>query len=185
MRSVGSSAPSRWFTWPAPTMTGVRGSSTIVWERKQTTSAAYNRLIAAPIDILILCTGNICRSPMAEGMLRAKLEERGVAATVSSAGLSFYGRPPTEEAMAVAEAYGVDITDHTSRMLHTEMLAADLIIAMERLHLREAVVLDSTVLERCFTLKELVRRAEETGARRVDEPLGNWLARVGRGRRLV
>lgn len=118
-------------------------------------------------------------------MLQAKLAERGVAATVSSAGLSFDGRPATEEAVAVAEAYGVDITGHASRVLRAELLGADLILAMERLHLREAVVLDSSVLERCFTLKELVRRAEETGPRRADESLPRWLARVGSGRRLV
>jgi protein-tyrosine-phosphatase len=122
---------------------------------------------------------------MAEGMLREKLRERGVDATVSSAGLSFDGREATAEAIEVADAYGVDIRPHRSRVLRKDLLAADLVITMERMHLREAVVVDTAVLGRCFTLKELVRRGEEVGVRQRDESLADWLARVGEDRRLV
>src|SRR5258706_10919652 len=97
-------------------------------------TAAYNRSIAA-LNVLILCTGNICRSPMAEALLRARLEQRGVDATVSSAGITFEGRAATDEAIKAAAGYGVDITRHRSRIMSAELLdGADLIIAMERLH---------------------------------------------------
>jgi protein-tyrosine-phosphatase len=68
--------------------------------------------------------------------------------------------------------------------MNAEMVhGADLVIGMERLHAREAIVLGDSLLSRCFTLKELVRRGEAAGARRQDEPIEAWLGRVSAGRR--
>jgi protein-tyrosine phosphatase len=121
---------------------------------------------------------------MAEGFLRARLEDRGVAATVSSAGLAFDDRPATPEAVSAAGAWGVDIGRHASRVLDRAMVdRADLVIAMERLHAREAAVLVPGALAKTYPLKELVRRAEAAGPRRPDEPFEAWLGRVGVGRR--
>ena len=72
---------------------------------------------------------------MAEGLLRERLRERGVDATVSSAGMSFDGRSATEEAILAAEDYDLDISDHRSRVMNAELVRrADLVIGMERLH---------------------------------------------------
>ncbi len=121
---------------------------------------------------------------MAEALLRERLRERGIAARVSSAGITFEGRAATDEAIDAARRYGVDITAHRSRIMNAEIVhAADLVIAMERLHAREAVVLGDTLFARCFTLKELVRRGEAVGPRRRDETVQEWLARAGAGRR--
>ncbi|MEY2421471.1 MAG: protein-tyrosine phosphatase [Acidimicrobiaceae bacterium] len=151
---------------------------------KQPGSAAYNRLIAASVDILILCTGNICRSPMAEALLRERLRSRGVEASVSSAGITFDGRAATDDAIRAAAAYDLDITEHRSRLMSAELVhGADLVIGMERLHAREAVVLGDSLLPRCFTLKELVRRGEGVGARRQGESIEAWLSRANAGRR--
>jgi hypothetical protein len=54
---------------------------------------------------------------------------------------------------------------------------------MERLHVRDAVVADSSIWPRSFTLKEAVRRGEAVGPRRVGEALVTWIARVHEGRR--
>jgi protein-tyrosine phosphatase len=62
---------------------------------------------------------------------------------------------------------------------------ANLVIGMERLHAREAIVLGDSLLGRCFTLKELVRRGEAVGARRQDESIEAWLERVSAGRRAM
>jgi protein-tyrosine phosphatase len=140
--------------------------------------------IAGSFDVLILCTGNICRSPMAEALLRERLRSRAIDATVSSAGITFDGRAATDEAIDAAAAFNLDITAHRSRLMNRELVHdADLVIGMERLHAREAVVLGESLLSRCFTLKELVRRGEASGGRRQDESLEEWLSRVSTGRR--
>jgi protein-tyrosine phosphatase len=151
---------------------------------KQRGAAAYNRSIATSFDVLILCTGNICRSPMAEALLRERLRSRGVEATVSSAGITFDGRAATDDAIRAAASYDLDITEHRSRLMNADLVhRANLVIGMERLHAREAVVLGESLLPRCFTLKELVRRGEAVGARRQDESTEAWLARANAGRR--
>ena len=92
------------------------------------------------MNLVFVCTGNICRSPMAEGMFKKLLEEKGESGIdCSSAGLAtFDGRPASDNAQAVALEYGVDISEHKSRML-TRSIArkADLIVCMipdERLY---------------------------------------------------
>jgi protein-tyrosine phosphatase len=121
---------------------------------------------------------------MAEGLLRERLRQRGVNATVSSAGISFDGRAATDEAIEIAASYDLDITDHRSRVMNTDLVqCADLILAMERLHAREAVVLGDSLLPRTFTLKELVRRGRAIGRRGNDETIAGWLERAGANRR--
>jgi protein-tyrosine phosphatase len=122
---------------------------------------------------------------MAAALLARRLDDTGVKATVSSAGLVSDGRPVTEFGLAVMAARGIDTAAHRSRRLRPEFLAgADLIIGMAREHVREAVVLAPEMFGRSFTLKELVRLGEERGGRRSGEPLEAWLARLHAGRRL-
>jgi len=156
---------------------------------KSTVRAAYNPLIdasdpGATPAILFVCTGNICRSPMAEGILRARLAAKGIAGTVASAGIAFDGREATPEAIAVASRSGIDITAHRSRIISADMVAAaDLVIGMERMHVREAIVLGRNTFTKCFTLKEFVRRGASVGPRAAGEPLDRWLDRASAGRR--
>lgn len=131
----------------------------------------------------MVCTGNICRSPMAEGFLRHRLAERGIAARVSSAGVVGAGRPASESAVKAMIDHGIDIGDHRSRLIDPSMVrAADLVVGMAREHVREAVVLEPPAFPRTFTLKELVRRGRAVGPRAGSEPLPVWLARVHAGR---
>ncbi|MEY2406516.1 MAG: protein-tyrosine phosphatase [Acidimicrobiaceae bacterium] len=121
---------------------------------------------------------------MAEGLLRTRLAQRGIAAAVSSAGLSFDDRPATPEAVDAARAYGVDISAHRSRILTADMVEdAELVLGMERFHAREVMVLEPAAMERSFTLKELTRRATAIGARERGEPLPAWLKRAASTRR--
>jgi protein-tyrosine-phosphatase len=135
------------------------------------------------IDLLVLCTANQCRSPMAEVLLRRHLEVAGVDAAVSSAGIYQGGVPATHHGVDAMAARGLDLGAHKSRQMDAEMLRrADLVIAMARMHVREAAVLAPEVLRKTFTLKELSRVAAAVGERARDEPLDGWLARIASGR---
>ena len=122
---------------------------------------------------------------MAEALLRHRFTELGVDARVASAGLLQAGNPASAHGVDILRQRGIDMTTHRSRAMSRDSLSsADLVIAMAREHLREAVVMDPSLWPRTFTLKELVRRGESAGPRRPGEPLSDWLTRVGQGRRI-
>jgi low molecular weight protein-tyrosine phosphatase len=115
--------------------------------------------------ILVVCSGNLCRSPFAERILRRMLTDRfgPSAPTVSSVGtIAREGAPPTKEALLVGSEHGLDLSDHAARRLAREHLAeADLVVAMTAEH-RDAVArLDPQAVPKTFTLKELVRLLED------------------------
>jgi protein-tyrosine phosphatase len=121
---------------------------------------------------------------MAEVLLRRRLEQAGVSATVSSAGLHPGGRPATAHGVETMAERGLDLAPHRSRQLAAGLVQqADLVIGMAREHVREAAVVEPGAIDRSFTLKELVRLAESAGPRRAGEPLDGWLGRLVAGRR--
>lgn len=86
-------------------------------------------------NILILCTGNICRSPIAEAVLRERLSAPQV--TIASAGTSaLVGEPADLLAIEVAARYGFDLAAHRARQALPQMLiASDLVLVMTHAHL--------------------------------------------------
>lgn len=85
-------------------------------------------------EILIVCTANICRSPVAEAMLRERLQRLAPGDfTVRSAGTwATTGALPSANGTIVMARRGIDISGHRSRLVTEEMLAAaDLILCME------------------------------------------------------
>jgi protein-tyrosine-phosphatase len=131
----------------------------------------------------VLCTGNICRSPMAEAFLRRRLADLGVEARVHSAGRLFADVPATAEAVVAMRELGYDTSDHRSRRLTPEMArTADLVVGMAREHVRDVAVIGQDVWPRAFTLKELVRRGAQVGPRGPGQPFDEWLAKAHAGR---
>ena len=133
--------------------------------------------------IVVLCTANVCRSPMAAALLVRRLAALGVTVPVRSAGMMRSGDPPHPEVISVMASYGIEIAAHRSRIVSAADLAsASMVLAMARDNLRHAAITEPGAWPRAFTLKELVRRGEQIGPRPPGEPLSGWLSRVHAGR---
>ncbi len=92
--------------------------------------------------ILMVCLGNICRSPLAEGILRSKLPSNGFA--VDSAGTAAYhiGSAPDQRSVAVAKKYGLDISNLRGRQFEVEDFDRfDLIYVMDSSNFKNVVKL--------------------------------------------
>lgn len=115
-------------------------------------------------SILVVCTGNVCRSPIAEGLLRAGFASRlgSRAPAVSSVGtMGWSGSGADPHSVEAAAERGVDISGHRARELTNDHVAsATLILAMSREHARAVVDREPGAAHRTFTLKELVRLLE-------------------------
>ena len=124
--------------------------------------------------VLVVCTGNVCRSPMAEGFLRAALERRfgHAAPAVSSAGTAGWeGSGAMDEAIEAAAERGVDISDHVARRLVPGMAsAADLVVCMAAEHRDAISANEPAAAPRAFTLKELTGLLETSTGGRAGEP---------------
>jgi protein-tyrosine phosphatase len=110
-------------------------------------------------EVLTVCTGNICRSPLAEQLLRRDLPEQAVVTSAGTRGLR--SAPMTPEALALADQLGIptaDSTAHRSRFLTEQhLLAPDLIITMTRDHRRMVAELAPSRMRSTFTAREFAR----------------------------
>ncbi|RKX70476.1 hypothetical protein DRP53_04835 [candidate division WOR-3 bacterium] len=105
-------------------------------------------------SILIVCTGNSCRSPMAVGYLKEKL--KGMPVFVYSAGtIADLGLPAAENAITVMREMGIDISHHQSQPLSRELIIrSDLILVMQPHHRERVLELDPDAGPRTFLLRD-------------------------------
>jgi protein-tyrosine phosphatase len=140
-------------------------------------------LSAAPANVLVLCSANQCRSPMAAALLNRRLGALRIPIAVRSAGLLQEEVLPSLGAISALVPYGLDISGHRShRVTVADLTWTDLVLGMAREHVRHAVVTAPDTWPRSFTLKELVRRGEEIGPAKPGERLADWLERIHEGR---
>jgi len=124
--------------------------------------------------VLFVCTGNTCRSSMAEGLFRKMVKERGKEKEieVDSCGIAaIAGMPATPQAVKVMKDIGVDISSHRAKNLSEELLKADLILTMTKSHKDYIVDKFPYTKGRVFVLAEF---AEDEGDEGVDiaDPYG-------------
>ena len=97
--------------------------------------------VPVPVRVLFVCLGNICRSPTAEGVMRALVREAGLQASVEldSAGTGGWhvGSPPDPRAAAAAGARGIELGGRARTVTSADFERFDLLLAMDRSNARE------------------------------------------------
>jgi len=127
------------------------------------------------VKFLFVCTGNTCRSPMAEGIFRKYLAEKlkcdvdqlkKIGYKICSAGImDVAGAPASAEAIAACADKGIDLIAHKNQGLSKELVEeSDLIFAMERMHQQKIIALSHEAANKCFLL------AGDTG---IPDPIGH------------
>ena len=106
------------------------------------------------MHVLVVCTGNTCRSPMAEALLKRELEVLGrTDVTVSSAGVAAYeGAKASAYAVEVLREEGIDLSQHRSRPATREMLESATVLCMTQGHLLRVKTLCPTADARLFCI---------------------------------
>lgn len=136
-------------------------------------------------SIVFVCTGNICRSPMASAFATKIIGQRHLEVEIASAGVLEAGHIPTRDGIEAMSEHGLDISQHLSSTMQERLVPPpNLVIAMAREHSRRIADLWPELWPRTFTLKEFVRLATHTGPRPPEENVEAYLARVGGHRRI-
>lgn len=133
------------------------------------------------MNILFVCTGNTCRSSMAEGIFKYLLKNKNIDnINISSAGISAYdGEKANEKAISVLKSQGIDITSHKARQLTDNIIeASDLILTMTYNHKMAILKYAPKASKKIFTLKEFANTFNEENTENneenfdIDDPFG-------------
>lgn len=120
--------------------------------------------------IVMVCTGNICRSPMAEAFMRQRLREAGCGDEVLSAGVFAYeGDAASQDAVEAMKEYDLDLAEHRSRALKEALTRDALILCMTGSHKRS--ILHVYPEARVYTLGEYAGLGED-----IADPYGRGIA---------
>ena len=135
------------------------------------------KLSNSAFRVLMVCTGNICRSPFAERLLHREFDYLAPGEfSVSSAGThAVDGSPVQPEVLRLAAKRGIDMEGFTARSLEPSMIQeADLVLVMDRGHRRDVVMKAPKALRKTFTLREFARILPGVPPERSAAPAGRW-----------
>ena len=105
--------------------------------------------------VLFVCTGNICRSPMAEGLFKQAVRGRGAYRVISAGVGALDGQRASDHAVTACRALGIDISQHRSQHLTARVVAeADYIFGMTHSHVDAITLLYPQAVEKTFLLRE-------------------------------
>ncbi len=125
-------------------------------------------------NILFVCTGNSCRSVMAEYLLKSKLIGREDVEVISAGTSVYFKSPASHETVAVLREHGINAGGHMSRAVGRIMLRkSDLVFAMTRSHRMQILDLVPSVEKRVYLLKEFVDSRGYESDMDVPDPIGH------------
>lgn len=134
------------------------------------------------MKVIVICFANTCRSPVAETLLATSVGRHSGVTVTSKGTEGGIGLTPPAMQQALDEA-GIVISSPLGETLEREdARSADLLLFMERALLREAVVRDTTLWPKSFTLREFARRAQINPPSPQDETFDQWIALLHRTR---
>ncbi len=123
--------------------------------------------------ILFICTGNVCRSPMAEALFRRAVSGRGEFRVLSAGLGALDGQPPSPYSVRAMGELGVDISAQRSRMLTVDLVReADLILGMTHSHVDTVALLYPPAAEKTFLLREFDETLEPY-EKDISDPIGS------------
>src|SRR5262245_32593478 len=122
--------------------------------------------------VLFVCTGNVCRSPMAEGIFRHASQGYGSFRAMSAGLGAMDGQPPSTYAVEAVKELGIDISGQRSRMLTPELVhQADYIFGMTHSHVDTVMLLYPEAAEKTFLLREFDETLD-TFEKDISDPIG-------------
>ena len=141
-------------------------------------------------NLLVVCVGNICRSPMAEVLLRHELQGK-TSTSVASAGLgALAGHAASEHAVALMAERGLDLSGHRARQLTPELVhGSDLVLVMERRHKKALDSMEPAARGKVYRLCEWrdedvpdpwghQREAYESALLQIEQGVADWVERI-------
>jgi glycine hydroxymethyltransferase len=132
----------------------------------------FSHFVAGMKTVLFVCTGNICRSPMAEGLFRHATEGRPDCRVISAGVGALEGQAPSPHAVRALRELGIDISEQRSRMLTPDLVEqADYIFGMTHSHVDSVNLLFPQAAEKTFLLREFDETLDEF-EKDISDPIG-------------